>query len=336
MTFRQFEAFAAVVRHMNITKAAQQLHTSQPSLSRHLRVLEDVYKVRLFTRNGKGIELTDEGAEFLTYIEPILAQLQKLEHRFLKNRQQRSTLIVGATHALSVTFLPSLIALFKSYHPNVDVILRSNTGSSLEELLLKGELEVALTSAVPRKAEILAQPCVPLKLIAFAAKGYPLPKRNHLSLADLEKIPLIIRDNGNKRGTTETLLLKLRDLGYRPNIFIRCESPDAIKAAVTKKLGVGILIEDLLRQDLGRGLFKTVHVPGLSMEANTYVIYHKQRLLSPCGEVFLKLLRQWCEEKKNNQANSALRCLAAISFLLYSGTGLLPVLLTGFRMSFRA
>src|SRR5688572_14275082 len=120
MTFRQFEAFAAVAKHMNFTKAAQQLHTSQPSLSRHLKVLESNYKVRLFTRKGKGIELTDEGAEFLTYIESILAQLQNMEKRFLKNQQRKATLIVGATHALSSTFLPSLMALFKKYHPNVD------------------------------------------------------------------------------------------------------------------------------------------------------------------------------------------------------------------------
>ena len=307
MTFRQFEAFAAVARHMNITKAAQQLHTSQPSLSRHLKGLEDVYKVRLFTRNGKGMELTDEGEELLRYIEPILAQLQKLDQRFLKNSQRKSTLIVGATHALSSTFLPSLMALFKTYHPNVDIVLRSNTSSSLEQLLLNGELEVALTSAAPRRAEILTHSCVPLSLIAFAAKGYPLPKKNQLSLADLQTIPLIIRDNGNKRGTTETLLLKLRDLGYRPNVFIRCESPDAIKTAVAKKLGVGILFEDLLREDVARGLFKTVNIPGLCMEGNTYIIYHKHRSLSSCGEVFLKLLRQWCEDKKNNRATSAVR-----------------------------
>ena len=298
MTFRQFEAFDAIARHMNITKAAQQLHTSQPSLSRHLKALERNYKVKLFTRNGKGIELTEEGAEFLTYIEPILTQLNKIDQRFLKQQERKSRLSVGATYALSVTFLPSLIALFKRYHPNVDVVLRSNTSSSLEQLIFKGEIELALTSAAPRRAEILGQSCVPLKLIAFAAKGYPLPKRNQLSLADLEKIPLIIRDDGNRRGPAETLLLNLQDLGCRPNIFIRCESPDAVKTSVAKKLGVGILIEDLLKQDLGRGLFKTVHIPGLTMEANTYVIYHKQRSLSRCGEVFLKLLRQWCEEKE--------------------------------------
>jgi DNA-binding transcriptional LysR family regulator len=313
MTFRQFEVFAAVARHMNITRAAQQLHTSQPSLSRHLKALESNYKVRLFTRNGKGMELTREGAEFLTYIEPILAQLNKIEQRFIKQQQRKSTLIVGATYALSVTFLPSLIALFKRYQPNVDVVLRSNTSSNLEQQLHKGEIELALTSAAPRRAEILAQSCVPLKLIAFAARGYRLPKRNQLSLADLEKIPLIIRDDGNRRGTTETLLLKLQDLGYRPNIFIRCESPDAIKTAVNKKLGVGILLEDLLRQDLARGLFKTLTIPGLCMEANTYVIYHKQRSLSSCGEGFLKLLQQWCEDKKNGRTDSALRALETAS-----------------------
>ena len=79
MTFRQFTAFAAVAKHMNITKAAQALGMSQPSLSKHLKTLEYDYKIKLFPRYAKGIRLTDEGHEFRANIEPIPGAVRKVK-----------------------------------------------------------------------------------------------------------------------------------------------------------------------------------------------------------------------------------------------------------------
>ena len=72
----------------------------------------------------------------------------------------------------------------------------------------------------------------------------------------------------------------------------------AIKTAVSKKLSVGILYEDAVKDGLAAGVFKQVHISGLLMEGKTYIIYHKSRPLSTSGEVFLSLLRQWRDEKR--------------------------------------
>jgi DNA-binding transcriptional LysR family regulator len=164
-------------------------------------------------------------------------------------------------------------------------------------MILKGHLEIALTSILPRSPELTAEFCVALRLVAFAAKGHPIAQEKQLGLADLERIPLIIRDDGNRRGTTETLLQNIQSLGYRPNIAMRCESPEAIMTAVSKKLGVGILYEDVLKERNARGMFKQLRISGLSMEGKTYVVYHKDRPLSSSAEAFLALLREWCASK---------------------------------------
>ena len=91
MTFRQFTAFATVAQHMNISKAARALNISQPSLSKHLKLLEESYNVKLFSRNGNGIRLTNDGLEFLRHVDFILSQLKSIEERYLKNsRAMRS------------------------------------------------------------------------------------------------------------------------------------------------------------------------------------------------------------------------------------------------------
>jgi DNA-binding transcriptional LysR family regulator len=292
MTFRQFTALATVAKHMNITKAAQALRISQPSLSKHLKMLEQTYSIRLFSRNGNGIRLTDDGLEFLMQIDPILAQLKNLEERYLKNSRQTRVvpLRVGGTYVVSSGILPSLLGVFKKSCPNVEVVLRSNKTSALEQMILKSELEIAVSSLLPCSSELAAEPYVGVKLVAFAAKTYPIVKR--LNLADLEKIPLIVRANGNQRGPTAVLLQRLAAEGYRPNIVMRCDSPEGIKAAVNNKLGVGILYHEVLKHEIARGVFKELKVSGLQTQRETYIFYHKERPLSPSAETFLKLLRQ--------------------------------------------
>jgi DNA-binding transcriptional LysR family regulator len=284
---------------MNITKAAKELRTSQPGLSKQLKGLQDEYDVKLFTRSGKRIELTEDGLELLNYIHPIKAQLEKIEQRFSKdyNKNKSTELLLGGTHEVSSTILPALIALFKKRHPKVQVVLRSNSIAAIEQMMLRGEIEMALTAIPPRSPELFKESCMPLKLVPFAAKKYPIAAAG-LTLADLEMFPLIIRDNRESRGTTETVLMQLRDLGHRPNIALRCESPEA---AVSKHLGIGILYDVSLKDEFARGLFKEVKIQGFSAEGNAYILCHKQRPVSPCATAFLKILRDFCAVKQNRK-----------------------------------
>jgi len=264
--------------------------------------LQDEYDVKLFTRSGKRIELTEDGLELLNYIHPIKTQLEKIEQRFSKdyNKNKSTELLLGGTHEVSSSILPALIALFKKRYPKVQVVLRSNSIGAIEQMMLKGEIELALTAVPPRSPELFEEACVPLKLVPFAAKKYP-DCGSWIDLSHLEMFPLIIRDNRDSRGTTETLLMQLRDLGHRPNIALRCESPEPIKAAVSKRLGIGILYDVLLKDEFARGLFKEVKIQGFSAQGNAYVLCHKQRALSPCAGAFLKILRDFCSVKQNRK-----------------------------------
>ena len=240
MTFRQFTALATVAKHGNITKAAQAMRISQPSLSKQLKALEEDYRIRLFSRNGKGIQLTEDGAEFLMRIDPILAQLKNIEARYLNGSrvQEASLLRVGGTYGPSSNILPSLLAVYKKSHPDVAVTLRSNSNGVIHNLVLNGELEVAVCSRPPQSGDLHAEPYVTLKLVAFAAQSDPIAKKKELNLSDLEKIPLIIRTDKASQSTTHLMLTALRKQGYKLNIAMQCESPEAIKTTVSKKLGV--------------------------------------------------------------------------------------------------
>jgi DNA-binding transcriptional LysR family regulator len=299
MTFTQFTAFAAVAKHLNVTKAANMLHVSQPSLSKHLKALEENFKLQLFTRHAKGIKLTDEGDEFFKDIEPILVQLDKINHRYRNGSAQKQSgpLKVGGTYGPASRILPSLLTVFKKTHPRIDVTLRANSNIVIHNLILNGTLELGVCSRTPHFPELCSEPYVSLKMVAFAATNDPLVKRKELNLSDLENIPLIIRTDKGNQSTSYLTLSAVRRQGYRLNIAMRCESPEAIQRAVSQRLGIGFLYYDAVRTAIERGSFKIINIRGLEMEGHTYIIYHNQRPLSPNAEEFLKLHRDWRDEQ---------------------------------------
>jgi DNA-binding transcriptional LysR family regulator len=269
MNLEYLKALAAAAQHRNITKAAQELRTSQPSLSKQLKKLEEIYNTKLLVRSGMGVELTQDGIEFLKFAEAILEQLQMLECRFQKrtNSAHIERLRVGAGYALSASILPMLLGEFKKEYSHVEVDLRSNTTVMLEHMLIKGNLDIVVSSIAPDASELTAEPCMRLKVIAVAAKGYSLPNARKLKLGGIEQLPLIIRSGPIRRGISERLLKELQEQGHKPKILMRCDSPEAIKTAVSKKLGVGILYENIVKDALTRGEFKRVPLPGFPRSA---------------------------------------------------------------------
>src|SRR4029077_13503844 len=108
MTIKQFMIFATVSRHLNITRASQELHISQPSVSQHLKLLEEDYNVKLFKKSKRGIVLTGSGNLFLTKLMPILTQLDELKRAFSNEStvSQVDSLVIGGTYGPSSLLLP--------------------------------------------------------------------------------------------------------------------------------------------------------------------------------------------------------------------------------------
>ena len=305
MTFTQFTAFAAVAKHLNVTRAAHNLHISQPSLSKHIKNLEENFRLQLITRHPKGIKLTDEGHEFFRDIEPILTQLEKINRRYLNGSVQKrsGSLKVGGTYGPASRLLPSLLSEFKNKHPKVDVSLRANSGGIIHQRILHGDLEIAVCSRAPeRSSRLYSEPFIPMKLVAFVAKNDPVTRKKELTVAELKNIPIIVRSHGGFESVTQTLLRTLKKPGQKLNIAMACESPEAIERAVCQRLGIGFLYYDAVREAIERGSFKVINIRGLDLVGQTYIIYHNERPLSPNAEEFLKLLRDWRDQQSTKKA----------------------------------
>jgi LysR family transcriptional regulator, transcriptional activator of the cysJI operon len=302
MTIKQFMIFATVSRHLNITRASQELHISQPSVSQHLKLLEEDYNVKLFKKSKRGIVLTGSGNLFLTKLMPILAQLDELKRAFVNEstESQVDSLVIGGTYGPSALLLPSLTGVFKRSYPRVELELRSANRPYMERLVLSSEVDLALVTGRPSSSNLVVEPYRKEKLLAFVARNHLLASKRELSLAQFARVPLIIHGRKNSSNTATGILRDLQGKGLEPVVAVRCESPDAVKTAVREKIGLGILYQDTVRRELGNGEFISVKVHGLKLEGESFIISHKDKPLSSAALAFLNLLRWWRTKHQGN------------------------------------
>lgn len=297
MTPKRLTAFALTAAHGSITKAAEAMNVSQPTLSKQLSALEKQIGAALFQRNGNRVQITELGETLLADIQPLLAQFEEIRRKYGNGATNKASpdnrLRIASTYGPASEILPRLLSKYRSMCPDVEIDLRTSHNREIEASLLNRRIELAVISRRVQSPELECEPFVPMTITAFAAKSSALSKKTTLTLADLEKLPLVVRSASRGRGATEVLLEKMRRQGYRPKVVMHCESPEALKTAVRNGVGIGFLFDDAVKQAIARGGFIRLRLRGLDMRGQTQIIYHKARPLSFHAAAFLKLLRQW-------------------------------------------
>jgi DNA-binding transcriptional LysR family regulator len=317
MILQRLNTFAVAATHLNLRKAAGILHISQPSVSQQLRLLQEVIGIKLYTKVPSGIELTLDGRLFLKDAEAVLLQVEKLKQKYGEGfyNTETESLIVGGTYGPSANLLPSVLALFKRRHPHVQVSLMTDSRKVIENKVVAGEIEIAMINNFNSPPHLIAEPYGTMNLCLFAAKNHPIAKKKHLSLVDLVKTPFIVRGQSDALSSSKALLKQLIDRGLKPKIAMCCDSPDGVKMAVRRKLGVGILYEDAVRSALRRGAFKRLTPSELKLDGTIFIIYSRDRALSNSASNFLTLLRQWGHKRERavDAQNSALTEVGGLS-----------------------
>ncbi|HEY2987803.1 MAG TPA: LysR family transcriptional regulator [Candidatus Binatia bacterium] len=295
MTLHQLRIFSSIAKYLNVTKASAELHISQPSVSQQVKLLQQEYGVTLYRKNSRGIQLTDEGRLFLKEIEPILNQFEKLKSRFGRKRTDRAsgTLRIGGSQSPSVSFLPMLSTIFKETHPLVAMTLRTDTSRGIERLVLNGEIEIGVVTNPSHHPSVAAELYGREKLVAFASTKHPCGKKDTLTLAELTQAPLVIKKGKEGPDRVWETIKHLEQQGYKLNIVMYCESPEAAKAAVRSGIGLGILFSEIVAPDVRRGELKIIKIPELKMTVDTYIVFDKRSSLSPHAQDFLTLLHEW-------------------------------------------
>lgn len=243
MTLQQLRYFCEVVRRdLNISKAAEALHVSQPGLSRQLQLLERELEVELFVRNRKRlVRLSQGGGEIHRLAERTLEGARNIKEAAREHAgEHHGTLTIATTHTQARYALPDVIRRFAQRYPQVQLSLRQGTPGDVSHLVASGAADLSIaTEPIDPPSDVVLLPCYQLHRIVLTPAGHPLLKAKRLTLEKLAAYPLITYDYAFI-GRSKTLgAFEAR--GLQPNIVLNAIDADVIKTYVEFGLGIAIV-----------------------------------------------------------------------------------------------
>jgi aminoethylphosphonate catabolism LysR family transcriptional regulator len=286
----QLRAFHAVATEGSFTKAAQLLNVTQPTLSGQVRALEERFGVRLFDRRRRRIEVTDIGRNLLDITFRMFSlELEAVQVLGAAHALKRGHLRIGADAPYhSVPFLTA----FHRRYPELRLSMTMGNTKSLLDDLLDQRCDVAIAANVETDARIFATPFRQDHFIAFVDRAHPWSRRRSVKLAELSSQRLLLREpTSNTRQTFDAAMVKA---GVAVGEVLEIGSREAIKEAVAAGLGVGVIAESELGDDLR---LKALPFEGKPITSTEYVVCLQSRKSSPLVKAFLDVVRENAELK---------------------------------------
>lgn len=243
MKLRQLRFVHEIVRHdLSITAAAEALYTSQPGISKQLRLLEDELGVPLFERSGKHLtRLTPAGEQIVEIVERVLQDVDNIG-RVAEDYSDgdRGVLSLATTHTQARYALPPAVTAFKKEYPRVTLNLHQGSPPQIARMAAEGEADFAIaTEALHHFDELVMLPCYHWNRALLLRPGHPLASISKPSLKDLARYPLITYTFGFT-GRSQ-LDQAFKSQGLQPNVVLTAVDADVIKTYVRLGLGVGII-----------------------------------------------------------------------------------------------
>lgn len=289
MELRYLEIFNKVVELKSFSKAADVLYLTQPTVSSHIKALEDELEIKLLDRLGREIMPTKAGNILYNYAKEIV-RLKKEAKQALEQflGKMKGNLEIGGSTIPGEYILPSLISKFKKSYPEIIITLRIRDTKDVAALVLEGKVEIGVVGARIADNRIESREFLKDSLVLVAPPSY---RKTKISKEDLKKIPLIFRERGSGSRETFEKIIKKDDMRSEDlNIVAEIGSTEAVKQSVKSGLGLSILSRLAVQEELSNNTLKEVKIPHLSITRSFYIITHKQRVKSPLCHSFLKSL----------------------------------------------
>jgi len=248
LELRQLQYFVKVARKQHVTQAAEELHVAQSAVSRQIRQLEDELGVRLFVPKGRNLQLTPVGKMFLTRVEELLTDLDRVVaeiREFLD--PEVGEIGLGFPSSLGIHLVPSVVADFRKNHPNVKFRLKQGTFTSLIRDVVKGDIDLAFISPFPESNEHVAGKVVLTEeLYAVLPHNHMLADYHSIRLEQLKNDPFVVF---NENFSLRAIVLEAcRKAGFSPQISFEGEETDTIRGLVAAGMGVSLLPEMALAE----------------------------------------------------------------------------------------
>jgi DNA-binding transcriptional LysR family regulator len=300
MNLNQLTIFHAVAKRLSFTRAAKELHLTQPGISKHIAALEEYYGTRLFDRIGKKVALTQAGEILHAATATMTALLQETKARIDDLEELAGgKLQVGAGVTIAAYLLPGLLTRFKKDAPGVELSVQTGFSGQVVEMVLASSLELGLVGQRSSDPRLVVRTFLKDPLLLIVPPGHRWSQREKpLPLEELAGETLLLSNRGS--GTWRAVSALLEASGTRLGNTMELGTTEGVKEAVAAGLGVSILSRHVLDRELSCGALAEVPLAGEWQERELCVVYRRDRYLSQAARAFLALLPEVsplrCEE----------------------------------------
>ncbi|MGB8355560.1 MAG: LysR family transcriptional regulator, partial [Chthoniobacteraceae bacterium] len=272
-----------------ISRGAEQLHLSQPAVSKQIKELEETLGVRLLERLPRGTRLTDGGRMLAQYAQRMMTLEEEAERAVEEFRGlKRGRLAVGASQTIGAYLMPEVLGEFHRRHPAVELQLEVANTEKIQRQLMEGLIEIAFTEGAMEGEHLDGEVFDRDELVVIAPRGHALLKQKQVTAREVCREPFILREEGS--GTREVVVRALEKRGLTIDPVLSLASPEAIKRAVIAGVGIAIISRLAIGSELQIGSLAVVPVKDLTILRPLHLQKLRGTAQSPAAAAFLKIL----------------------------------------------
>lgn len=288
ITLRQLKIFEAVARHLSFSRAAEELHLTQPAVSMQVRSLEGAAGLPLTEQVGKRVFLTEAGAELARHARVIALQLREAEGALAAMKGLRGGKLNIGVVSTAKYFAPRLLTAFRTEHPDVELRLGVHNREAIVQQLAENEIDLAIMGRPPQELETVAEPFAENPLVFVAAPNHPLARARRIAPQQLAEESFLLREPGS--GTRAAMERFLSEHGVVPGRTVEMTSNETIKQAVMAGMGISFISERTIGLELAAGHIVRLNVTGTPVRRHWYVVHRAEKRLLPMAQEFRNFL----------------------------------------------
>ncbi|MGV6810991.1 MAG: LysR family transcriptional regulator [Brevirhabdus sp.] len=285
-TFQQMRLFESVARHGSITRAAEEVSLTQPSVSMQIKTLEEKIGLQLMQRNGRSVQLTGAGIEVAEASKEILQRMTEMRVKLAAMRDDVAGPLSIAVVSSARYFLPQLLGQFKRFHSQVEPKLQILNREKILDRLNEDQDDLYVMGNADWDDTVQTQSFCDNLIVMVAPPSHPLASQHNIPLSRVGSEPIIQREQGS--GTRKAVERYFASAHVELNTLMEFDDSEAVKQGVLSGLGIAYLSRHALRLELEAGELVILDVQGFPLKRPWHLVYRETKALSLSARAFIE------------------------------------------------